>query len=70
MSINSLPPELVRVIFENLYYCTDKWTRESDYATLAWRFLGAEEAKPREYVRETKDDTIIVGAELAALKAR
>ncbi len=35
MSINSLPPELVHVIFESLYYRTGKWTREPDYATLA-----------------------------------
>ncbi|KAK0441566.1 hypothetical protein EV421DRAFT_1904605 [Armillaria borealis] len=35
MSINSLPPELVLIIFESLYYRTDKWTREPDYATLA-----------------------------------
>ncbi|PBK97444.1 hypothetical protein ARMGADRAFT_922102 [Armillaria gallica] len=35
MSINSLPPELVQVIFESLYYRTEKWTREPDYATLA-----------------------------------
>ncbi|PBK97458.1 hypothetical protein ARMGADRAFT_922167 [Armillaria gallica] len=34
MSINLLP-ELVHVIFESLYYRTDKWTREPDYATLA-----------------------------------
>lgn len=35
MSINSLPPELVLVIFESLYYRAHKWTREPDYATLA-----------------------------------
>ncbi|KAK0487640.1 hypothetical protein IW261DRAFT_631622 [Armillaria novae-zelandiae] len=35
MSINSLPPELVQVIFERLYYRPEEWTREPDYATLA-----------------------------------
>ncbi|KAK0504190.1 hypothetical protein EDD18DRAFT_1345068 [Armillaria luteobubalina] len=35
MSISSLPPELVLIIFERLYYRTDQWTRELDYATLA-----------------------------------
>ncbi|SJL07703.1 uncharacterized protein ARMOST_11053 [Armillaria ostoyae] len=35
MSINSLPPELVLIILESLYYGADNWTREPDYATLA-----------------------------------
>ncbi|KAK0464298.1 uncharacterized protein EV420DRAFT_1036181, partial [Desarmillaria tabescens] len=30
----SLPAELLLIIFERLYYRTDKWTREPDYPTL------------------------------------
>ncbi|KAK0221664.1 hypothetical protein IW262DRAFT_919331 [Armillaria fumosa] len=35
MSIDSLPPELVLIIFERLYYRPDRWTRQPDYTTLA-----------------------------------